>query len=453
MSPEFRSVPAEAALAAPLNEWQCRYEQNPNIVWENGIAWDPEARRIVWHGGHIGRLYPQSNYTFLYDPEANRFSESQAPSRPQRRCLVHVAYLDGARRTVTTDGGAAHGSIPVGGLGGEYKAVFRSDARGPWLYDAFEDTWEDCRTLPPVWRRKAHTPVAYEPNSDALFGLRDDLLVIYSPRLNRVFTRPLPPELQNRLGYGLAADPVHRKLVVFGGSAGGGYQWVKPKEGEKTEDARRAAYEKMVKADTWVYDIAADRWKQCAPKSSPPRGLPMNDMLSNQMLWHDASGTVLLMQNGVDGYVADNRAWKPAELWSFDVAAEEWAQVAVEEGAARPAFMGLIAYARELDLLFLFGGGRDGTGEEGRPDARPALSRQVWSCRVQVPGRKNAPVPTPMQLTVTSSPDGVQVSWVPSTAPMTRQMAGSPLRERYITPTYSLPSACTGGIICSPWSQ
>ena len=26
-------------------------------------------------------------------------------------------------------------------------------------------------------------------------------------------------------------------------------------------------------------------------------------------------------------------------------------------------------------------------------------------------------------------------------------------RGRYITPTYSLPSACTGGTICSPWSQ
>ena len=32
----------------------------------------------------------------------------------------------------------------------------------------------------------------------------------------------------------------------------------------------------------------------------------------------------------------------------------------------------------------------------------------------------------------------------------TRQMAGSPMRGRYITPTYSLPRALTGGTICSP---
>ena len=225
-----RPEPRPAGTAAPeaaANRWVLLHEQAPNIVWENGIAWDPDARRIVWHGGHIGRLYPQSNYTFLYDPALNRFSESQAPSRPQRRCLIHVAHLEGPRRTITTDGGAAHGSIPVGGLGGEYRTVYRSDARGPWLYDSAEDAWEDCRPLPPAWKRKAHTPIAWEPNSDALFGLRDAELVIYSPRLNRVFTRPLPPELQNRLGYGLAADPMHRKLVIFGGSDGGGYQLTK----------------------------------------------------------------------------------------------------------------------------------------------------------------------------------------------------------------------------------
>jgi len=120
----------------------------------------------------------------------------------------------------------------------------------------------------------------------------------------------------------------------------------------------------------------------------------MNDMLSNQMLWHDASGTVLLMQNGVDGYWRQPGVEASGAL-ELRRRAEQWTRVEPDASGPRPDFMGLVAYARELDLLFLFGGGRDGTGEEGRPDARPALSRQVWSCRVRVPGRKNAPVRRP----------------------------------------------------------
>ena len=50
-----------------------------------------------------------------------------------------------------------------------------------------------------------------------------------------------------------------------------------------------------------------------------------------------------------------------------------------------------------------------------------------------------------------ASADGSKVSWVPSTTPTMRQGTDSspPPRLRYRTPTYSLPSARTGGSICS----
>jgi len=387
----------------PTNRWVLLHDQAPNIMWENGIAWDPRAGKVVWHGGHIGRIYPQSNYTFLYDPVRDRFTESQAPLRPQRRCLVHVAYLEGPRRTVTTDGGVSHGSIPSGGLSGEYKAVFRSDARGPWLYDSAEDVWEDCRTLPPVWKRKAHAPIAYEPQSDALFGLRETELNIFLPRLNRVFTRPLPEELHHLLGYGLAADPIRRKLVVFGGTVT--IRRPEPVNGKNV-------YDTAVKDFTWVYDIAADAWKRCAPTIRPPKGVPKMDMLSLQMVWHDASGTVLLMQNATEE-PGDNRHWPPAELWNFDVASEQWTRVPMDAAGERPAFMGLLAYARERDQLFLFGGGRDGVGNPDIPGIRPALSRQVWGCRVRVPGRTHAAPAANVEISATCADDGVRLEWAP----------------------------------------
>ena len=39
------------------------------------------------------------------------------------------------------------------------------------------------------------------------------------------------------------------------------------------------AHERSVKADTWVYDVANDTWRECTPKTSPPRGMPMNGSL------------------------------------------------------------------------------------------------------------------------------------------------------------------------------
>jgi len=389
------------APEAPVNRWVLRHDQTPITVWENGIAWDPEARRVIWYGGHVGRLYPQSNYTILYDPEQNRFRESQAPTRPQRRCLVHVAYVDSCRRTLTADGGSHHGSVPGGGLAGEYKTVFRSDPRGPWLYDALDDSWEDCRTLPPGWKRAAHAPICHEPNSDAVFGLRGDELCIYSPRLNRVFTRPLPPELRNLLNYGLAADPLRRKLVVFGGT-------VTTRRPEKVDG--KNVYDTVVKDSTWTYDIAADVWTQCAPRIHPPATKAYLGMPSLQMVWHNASGTILLVQSA-DRAPADGQPWPPAELWSFDAAAGQWARTPVDEAGPRPVFAGLAAYAPEPDLLFLFGGGTDGAGEGENPQAWPGSSRQVWSCRVRVPGRTPVAPAGPERILVTAGEQAVTIQW------------------------------------------
>lgn len=405
-APENAAAPVPDA---PVNQWVLLTEQAPTCVAENEIAWDSGARRMIWDGGHLARLYPQSNYTFLYDPVEDRFTESHAAVRPERRCQSHMAYLELERRTIVTDGGAGHGTIPSGGVGGDYRRVFYADPRGPWLYDSAADNWEDCRTLPPLWLRAKHAPVCYEPGSDAVFGLRGTNLCIYLPRSNRVILRSLPPELwQGRLSHGLAADPLHRKLVVFGG--GGGFAWVKPKAGQTVLEARREAYERMAKNDTWVYDIVADRWSLCESKIRPPRGMPMDFELRGQLRWHDPSGTILLAQSGVDAYVPDRLSWDPLGLWSFDVATGQWTRVPLAAAGRRPGSAGLTAYARELDL-FLLAGGHYGEPEAGNPNPRLTSGRQVWSCRVQVPGRKTAPVPPPRRITVTTTPEGPLVEW------------------------------------------
>ena len=46
---------------APVNTWLLRHRRNPVTCWENGVTYDPTVGKVVWFGGHIGHLYPQSN--------------------------------------------------------------------------------------------------------------------------------------------------------------------------------------------------------------------------------------------------------------------------------------------------------------------------------------------------------------------------------------------------------
>ena len=161
---------------------------------------------------------------------------------------------------------------------------------------------------------------------------------------------------------------------------------------------------------TWLYDVDTDVWTECQPKIHPPKGAPGNDHLSLRMVWHDASGTILLLQNATES-ATDNKTWPPAELWSFDVATAQWAPVPVDQNGLRPAFLGLLAYDRKDDLLVLFGGGRDGTDEAGSPVARPAHSRQVWTCRVRIDGTKPAEQATPERISATVDRKQVTLDW------------------------------------------
>ncbi len=382
----------------PVNTWVMRNGDGPNIIWENGIAWDPATQLLAWYGGHAWG-YPQSNYTHLYDVKTNTWHDSRAPYRPQRRCLVMVNYLDSCGKVVCTQGGSGHGAIPEGGFDADYRKVVKSDPRGPWLLDVAADRWENCRTLPPIWKREAHAQCAYDASSDALVWLTGAKLGIYVPRTNRCIYRDLPKELHSRLAYAIAADPVNRKIVVFGGTGPGGWVWVR-------DVTRAQAYDQYIHNDTWIHDIATDKWKQAQPKASPPKGMPLDDHRFMPMVYHDASGTLLMQQTPLDKYEPDRTKWPATQLWSFDVASEQWTLVPMENS---PAFCGLLAYARDIDLLFLVGGGKDGEVKDGgKVNYRPSLSKQLWTCRVQVPGKQAKPVePSSYALAVTAltSPD------------------------------------------------
>jgi len=67
----------------PTNQWVLLPVVAPNIVWETGIAYDPDTRWIARHGGHILDSYAQDNYTDLFDLQRRQWARSRAPLRPQ----------------------------------------------------------------------------------------------------------------------------------------------------------------------------------------------------------------------------------------------------------------------------------------------------------------------------------------------------------------------------------
>lgn len=394
-----------AAAAAPVNKWVMRNADGPNNTWEDGLAYDPASGQVVLHGGHAWD-YPQSNYTFLYSMATNKWRESAAPYRPQRRCLVMLTYLDSSGQMASTHGSSSHGSMPEGGFAGEYKRVFRSDPRGPWLYDLAADRWENCRLLGATWKRTAHTQCAYDPSADALVWLAGDSLGLYCPRTNQVSYRPLPEALKGRLSYGIADDPVRGKIVVFGGTGPLGWVWVK---GDRDE-----AYGKYVRNDTWIYDIATDQWKECHPKTVPPRGMPLHDHRYINMVYHEPSGSILMLQNPVEKNEPDTSKWPPTELWSFDVGSEQWKPVPTENA---PPLLGLLVYARNERQLVLFGGGADAMESVGDHKApRASMSKQLWTCRVSIKEDEGSALPPKpdRDLVVTqTSPDAVELTVTP----------------------------------------
>ena len=100
------------------------------------------------------------------------------------------------------------------------------------------------------------------------------------------------PEPPGRARIQVAYDPEHKKIVLFGG-----------------DQLDR------VLADTWLYDCATRTWEQKFPKACPsPRA-------GYVCAWLPKAKQVVL----AGGY---SRDWLPQEIWTYDVAANEWRPLA-----------------------------------------------------------------------------------------------------------------------------
>ncbi len=156
----------------------------------------------------------------------------------------------------------------------------------------------------------------------------------YTPATNvwkRIAVEKQPTQRANsRLVY----DPVNKKIVLFGGDE----------------------LDRLV-ADTWTFDVTADKWEKKTPKVSPsPRG-------GHAMLWLPKAKKVLLVggytYTSATGYVASLYAALPTEAWAYDTAADRWdllmRAASAKEAPSGPANFFLSAAADEDDTVAVLG--------------------------------------------------------------------------------------------------
>ncbi len=379
LPPDSGLAPLPALVA---NRWERIATDAPLQVWEHGAAYDAVSRRFVQTGGHVLGGYPQSSYSFLFDPWEKRYSLSLSPTRPQRMCLVDLVYVDSLGRLLLSQGSVEHGSLSSGGLSADGTFIdwsYRTrPPAGPWLFDARADRWEDARMLGTTMGSRFHSQLAYDAGSDLVAYLLDSSLTLYSARQNQARQTPLPLELQGRRSYGIAADPDARKIYIFGGSS------QSPSSFWTSAPDPAAAYAAQVKDDLWEYDVATDRFSQ-VPGPPPPRGMPSADFMRVPLLYHAQSRSLFTIQTATSSFVPGGfAAWPRPELWRFDLEAQRWSRHDTEEV---PRFAGLLRIAGPEGRLFLFGGGADGEG------LRPALSREVYWLEPAVTGHAVALAP------------------------------------------------------------
>lgn len=144
LPPDSGLAPLPALVA---NRWERIATDAPLQVWEHGAAYDAVSRRFVQTGGHVLGGYPQSSYSFLFDPWEKRYSLLLSPTRPQRMCLVDLVYVYLLGRLLLSQGSVEHGSL-FGGLSADGTFIdwsYRTrPPAGPWLFDARADRWEDA---------------------------------------------------------------------------------------------------------------------------------------------------------------------------------------------------------------------------------------------------------------------------------------------------------------------
>jgi len=262
------------------------------MVW-GSLCYDPVNKEILHTGGGSGSAEVS---TWAYSVSGNEWRELEFPAAKMKELYARTASLCWQAKTLT--GGccnrftisqtAAEAKLDLGSKATELAAAAEKlavDIAGAGL------TGSDKTAGEVAIRRLNEAAGAWEAARDKLAG-EITPQIIASTRVPRIIVEQaqdaLATEPPGRARSQAVYDPIHKKIVVFGGDG----------------------LDRTL-SDTWLYDCSTRTWEQRFPARAPlPRA-------GHIMAWLPKAGKIVM----AGGYSRNPLA---QEIWTYDVAANEW---------------------------------------------------------------------------------------------------------------------------------
>ena len=196
--------------------------QNGMLAWNGGVIDTRRARLIVWGGGHNDYRGNEIYAITVNPPRVERLTNPSPPNLPLNTTNCTTSLADGTPNSRHTYGGLAYiehidRMFVYGGSLGCGPGHFGGDT---WTFSFTTNTWQEMKPSGPQPRYDAGVVAAYDRNTRKVF-LHDAWdLFAYTFETNS-YQRLASG---NHIDYHMTAavDPVRKKLIIVGGTAGSG---------------------------------------------------------------------------------------------------------------------------------------------------------------------------------------------------------------------------------------
>jgi hypothetical protein len=330
------------ALAGDVNTWnKLDKAAIAGRRWDVPLGYDPVAKRFIILGGrssYADYRKPRSYDVLTLTPErewANEFPPGKdwgpkigaATAPPWKNEVFAFRDSEGNVRPNWT----VYGTFSLGqkyDYDPDTRAFYFYAGGSTFKYEPAERKWTDLN--PPTHPEKElggillWSSMVYDAHNKqfVLFGggnvqteRGDPGTWTYSPSKNTWTQLKLLLQPPQRANSRLAYDPVHKKVVLFGGDQ----------------------LDQLL-SDTWTFDVVKQAWRKVAQKPGPaPRG-------GHALVWLPKAKKILLAggyeYTSTTEYVASIYKRLPIEMWTFDVAADRWdflSRAGAKEGPDAPA--------------------------------------------------------------------------------------------------------------------
>jgi hypothetical protein len=250
----------------------------PAARYNHGAVYDPEHEQMLVFGGWPG----PSNDTWALKLTAQTEWVPLVPAGPSPPARTCTAVYDPTRQCMTLYGGVSG-------------ATYLGDV---WRYFPASNTWSQVPTSGAAPTPRAGHFMVFDERRSAIVvyagqtagvpeATQEDVFVLDDAGVwSRVWSGSgFPPA---RADASAAVDPVHERLVVFGGIE------------------ENASAPDTIRNDTWVLDLSDQRWQRVAPTGGPAaRHL-------HDAFWDAAENRMLVFGGTVQGSPAN-----PHDLWSL----------------------------------------------------------------------------------------------------------------------------------------